>query len=94
MIYIRSITIDDNKNIIKIIGGTTSSIATYIGTINKQDGNTLNIGIKYNKILGFLERKGDFDIRIIINTNSIEKIIIKGNQEDETIYEKGGPQSE
>jgi hypothetical protein len=92
MIFVSGITINSNEKFVKIFGNTSSSSVAYVGTIHKLDGSILYIGIKYNSMFGFLKRNGDFDIKIIINTNDIEKIIIRGNQEDKTIYEKGGPQ--
>jgi hypothetical protein len=91
IIYIRSIKI--NSNFINIIGGTIYSAPAYIGKIYKQDDNTLYIGIKYNILLGFLKRNGDFNFNISINSNDIDKIIIKNNQEEKTIYIKDGSQN-
>lgn len=91
MIYVEHITVDSNDDFIKIAGNTSASAPAFIGAINKLDGATLYVGMKYNLLLGFFNRDGSFDIQIPIDTKDIEKIIIKGNQAEETIWEKGGP---
>jgi len=68
-------------------------IGSLLGTIMlftyKIEGAALYVGMKYNLLLGFFNRDGAFNVRIQIDTKTVDKIIIMGNQSEKTIYEKG-----
>jgi len=93
-IFVENLKIDYDNDLIKITGNTSASMPAYAGAIHKLSGTTLYVGLKYNSLLSFSRRDGRFDVHILIETQSIEKIILKGNQTEKTIYEKGGPAPE
>ena len=93
-IFLENLKIDYDNDFIEITGNTSASMLAYVGTIHKLNETTLYVGLKYNSLLSFSRRDGRFDVHILIETQSIEKIILKGNQTEKTIYEKGGPAPE
>ena len=90
-LHVKHITIDYNNDFIEIIGDTSESMPAYVGAIHYLDGATLYVGMKYNYLVGFFNRYGDFRVHIPVDTQIIEKIILKGNQSEKTIWEKGDP---
>ena len=91
-IAVTNITIDYNEDFVELIGyDVYSSASAYVGTIHKLNGATLFVGMKFNFILGFFNRVGEFGVHIPVDTQKIEKIILKGNQAEITIWEKGDP---
>jgi len=86
------LAIDYNNGFIEIIGNTTISFTAYVGSTHKLSGTTLYVGMKYNSLTGFSNRNGRFEVHIPIETERIEKIILKGKQGEKIIWEKGEPQ--
>jgi len=80
--------VDVSSDSVRLKGGTTSSATAFVGYVYKIKDNTLYIGMKYNLLLGFTDRIGDFDIQIPIGSDSFEKIVIKGGSSEEVIFEK------
>ena len=93
-IFVDRISIDYNDDFIELFGDTSSSAAAYVGAFHKLDGNTLYVGMKYNYLTGFTNRDGRFVVHIPIDTEKIERIMLKGNQSEKHIWTKGGPAPE
>jgi len=70
-------------------GDIYSSAVSYVGYTYNIKGNSLYVGLKYNLLLGFFHRDGSFDIRIPVDKNTIDKVILTGGESEKTVYEKG-----
>lgn len=61
-IHIQSI--EQYDGYFEITGGTTDSAASFVGYTYKENEANIEIGVKYNVLLGFLKRDCSFSLRI------------------------------
>lgn len=57
-------TIEENEGTYHLTGTTMDSASSFVGYTTKIEGDNLYIGLKYNFLLGFFDRNGDFDITV------------------------------
>lgn len=61
-IHIQSI--EQYETCYKITGQTIGSAASFVGYTYKENEDSIELGVKYNVLLGFLKRDGSFTLRI------------------------------
>ncbi|MGL5677956.1 MAG: hypothetical protein ACRDDX_16275 [Cellulosilyticaceae bacterium] len=61
-IYIESVT--QEKGRYEIRGGVWDSVSAFVGYTSVIEGEDIYIGLKYNQLLGFIDRNGSFEVEV------------------------------
>ncbi|AOT71298.1 hypothetical protein [Geosporobacter ferrireducens] len=83
-LYAEMVSVEND--ILRIKGGTTSSASAYVGHIYVVEDRSLYVGVKHNTLLGFINRWGDFYIRIAVDTTHIENVYFKDKNREKLIW--------
>ncbi len=72
---------------VSLIGGTSSSAKSFVGYSYEIKGDSLYIGIKQNLLFGFVNRQGEFSIKIKEDILSVNKVFLSDGKKAKEIWD-------
>ncbi|SCY56104.1 hypothetical protein [Alkaliphilus peptidifermentans] len=84
-LYAETVSVEDG--LVRMKGVIGSSAPAYVGHTYKIEDNNLYIGVKHNTFLGFINRLGNFNITISVDSTNIENVYFKDKDREKLIWD-------
>lgn len=84
-LVILEVSVDQSTNTLHIRGTSSATLPAYVGCLVRQSGGKVQVGIRMDSFLGFVDRNSDFAIEEQLSA-PIDSVYLRGGDQERQIW--------